>query len=580
MMDLHIHRLENRYRLPPDVAEARGTARRLEDVAASGLPPALEAVLPGVAARVGLAPESEIAVRRIGIRVHVADPSLPPEQVVASWAKAFAAALERALGKTPGFGIGPEIAIFRDRFAAEVCYLVALARASDAEWWWRPLLAERDRLPTPTQTVARWIDEAPERMPAELARLAREVSDGVGALFSDSDGESLAKRLIDRRAKRSRELVGRVSGPNPVAPHDHRLVEALASDLRQLSLHTRGARRLLALAFLLERSPASRVDTVAELDRLVRRARSTLVRPTRSTLVRPTPSMHDDGAERDDVTSRSDAAPETGTVSPDTDQLPAKMSGREPPFVATADEARPEQTTVVHHEPSVADGGKPANADSTRRAWRRVEDDKQNAEEDEAPESSEDRFHEVGCAGLLFLVRPLARHALVQTHGGESLETRLLAFGRLVLGRVLDPLPRAIRHAAFERERPLLEVFTGAEVRSDTFDDGLESGEVIDDAATALAEIAAAIPREIVACSNALHFTYGAMPDPFPDDGPARALAHLVLRHGRLRVTGTHADLYLPLRSVDVEVRRAGWDIDPGWVPYLGRVIRFHYGES
>jgi hypothetical protein len=31
------------------------------------------------------------------------------------------------------------------------------------------------------------------------------------------------------------------------------------------------------------------------------------------------------------------------------------------------------------------------------------------------------------------------------------------------------------------------------------------------------------------------------------------------------------------LELVDIRVRRAGLDIDPGWTPWLLRVIHFHY---
>jgi hypothetical protein len=55
---------------------------------------------------------------------------------------------------------------------------------------------------------------------------------------------------------------------------------------------------------------------------------------------------------------------------------------------------------------------------------------------------------------------------------------------------------------------------------------------------------------------------------------PLRAL---VLRTGRIAATRTHVDVVFTLAQVDVAVRRAGIDIDPGWVPWLGRVVRFHY---
>jgi hypothetical protein len=32
--------------------------------------------------------------------------------------------------------------------------------------------------------------------------------------------------------------------------------------------------------------------------------------------------------------------------------------------------------------------------------------------------------------------------------------------------------------------------------------------------------------------------------------------------------------------QVDMTVRRAGLDLDPGWVPWLGRVVQFHYLDS
>ena len=37
------------------------------------------------------------------------------------------------------------------------------------------------------------------------------------------------------------------------------------------------------------------------------------------------------------------------------------------------------------------------------------------------------------------------------------------------------------------------------------------------------------------------------------------------------------ADVTWPLAGADLALRRAGWDIDPGWLPWIGRVLRFHY---
>lgn len=57
-------------------------------------------------------------------------------------------------------------------------------------------------------------------------------------------------------------------------------------------------------------------------------------------------------------------------------------------------------------------------------------------------------------------------------------------------------------------------------------------------------------------------------------------LYSLVCRPAMMRITATHADVRLPIEAVDVRIRRAGLDIDPGWVAWLGRVLRFHYGPD
>lgn len=54
-------------------------------------------------------------------------------------------------------------------------------------------------------------------------------------------------------------------------------------------------------------------------------------------------------------------------------------------------------------------------------------------------------------------------------------------------------------------------------------------------------------------------------------------LANLVRRPGWMSYSQTHVEVWMPLSDIDLRIRRAGLDIDPGWVPWLGQVIRFHY---
>lgn len=51
----------------------------------------------------------------------------------------------------------------------------------------------------------------------------------------------------------------------------------------------------------------------------------------------------------------------------------------------------------------------------------------------------------------------------------------------------------------------------------------------------------------------------------------------LLVRRGTLHATTSHLDVVLPLSSARLDVRRAGLDVDPGWLPAFGRVVQFHY---
>jgi hypothetical protein len=54
-------------------------------------------------------------------------------------------------------------------------------------------------------------------------------------------------------------------------------------------------------------------------------------------------------------------------------------------------------------------------------------------------------------------------------------------------------------------------------------------------------------------------------------------LSDLVCRRARISSTATHIDMYFQHSEADSRIRRAGLDIDPGWVAWLGWVIQFHY---
>ncbi|OAI01625.1 hypothetical protein [Methylomonas methanica] len=46
---------------------------------------------------------------------------------------------------------------------------------------------------------------------------------------------------------------------------------------------------------------------------------------------------------------------------------------------------------------------------------------------------------------------------------------------------------------------------------------------------------------------------------------------------GQIQYSPSHVDLYAPMSAIRLPVRLAGLDINPGWLPWLGRVVSFHY---
>jgi hypothetical protein len=51
----------------------------------------------------------------------------------------------------------------------------------------------------------------------------------------------------------------------------------------------------------------------------------------------------------------------------------------------------------------------------------------------------------------------------------------------------------------------------------------------------------------------------------------------LCARAARLRISATHVDAHFRLADLPIEVRLAGLDRDPGWVPAAGRYVAFHF---
>lgn len=57
-------------------------------------------------------------------------------------------------------------------------------------------------------------------------------------------------------------------------------------------------------------------------------------------------------------------------------------------------------------------------------------------------------------------------------------------------------------------------------------------------------------------------------------------LINLICRKGFVMVSRMHIDICFDLNQTDIRLRRQAIDVNPGWVPWLGRIIRFHYRDK
>ena len=56
-----------------------------------------------------------------------------------------------------------------------------------------------------------------------------------------------------------------------------------------------------------------------------------------------------------------------------------------------------------------------------------------------------------------------------------------------------------------------------------------------------------------------------------------QSLATLIERPAQVVATHTHLDIVFAHQQVNIRVRRTGLDFDPGWIPWLGKVVKFYY---
>ena len=174
-------------------------------------------------------------------------------------------------------------------------------------------------------------------------------------------------------------------------------------------------------------------------------------------------------------------------------------------------------------------------------------------------------------AGLLFLLPVVERTGLVT----RALEGPGASFGlRRLLYAVGQALGRRLVHpAGLDPDDPALLVWCGLAPGQDPPDGdpvgvdpvGVDPGDTIESVAEEETDRLVAELRRLLA------------PDPIAEADEAELLSAVCARHGLVVADPGWIDVHLALDDVSTVVRRAGLDLDPGYRPWLGVVVRFRY---
>lgn len=85
------------------------------------------------------------------------------------------------------------------------------------------------------------------------------------------------------------------------------------------------------------------------------------------------------------------------------------------------------------------------------------------------------------------------------------------------------------------------------------------------------------LPPAMQAAALGLVSSWAQWLDDTLPDAPAPRLMWVCQRPGRLKLEPGWIELHLDLDRVDTRLRRIGLDLDPGWVPLIGAVVRVRY---
>lgn len=544
---LHVARLRARYRLPAGEADARP---RLDALLREVLDDALEHALD----RAGVPRHEEVCVRRVEAPARLRL-GAPDSALVAAWSVALADAIRATLD-----GGGPDVVRFRTRGHALADLLVSVARGDHARAWaWRQLglwsagddasgeaaveEAVRALLSRPESVVAALSAVARTgALPALAARIRPAAWTAVAraALEGAAVPDSVVRVLLDpavRASVRSVESdpsVGSTAGTSDNADEGSGAPPASTADavLRRV--------RRIAGQSAIARAVLARPDVAADRRRAL--ALLALLEAEPAALARGlAASVELVAAVEDEIAA--DAA----------DAVDGRAAASRPDADGRSDAAR--RSAGRRTDASADRGGERSRVES------RMSDEQADSdvEPEESPMLALRAAGETRWGGLLFLLHVVGELGIPEEVAtGDVLAARSLRWVLLHVARALlglderDPAALAFAGLGPDRDPPT----RGEEPATDAEMDEVD-----------------ALARRLEA-----RLFERLRGEPAPDRRAAAAL----LRETARRTATVEADpgwidVRLSLDEVSIDARRAGLDLDPGWLAWLGVVVRFVY---
>gem|GEM_PF-1427410 len=582
-LEVRIQKFETQYRLPP---WARAAQRRLDQVKPIALENAFEAALRHVAMR----EEAELCIRNLFVPVHL-NLRDSDQSISTVWSKALAEEIARALRD----GSTKNVVLYQSRRQALLDLALSVARGDlSRAWAWRQLglwrSSNADGESRAIAELVRTLRAAPAMVVPALRALARagwlqsvvsrltatQWKDLAGAALSEAGGAhllELAGGASSARALRDSRRVLRVSLLLP------------AISRAALSGSTGITRRAIAALVVMDADPGLlRTETAQTLVGIIADAISDSMNPTIDEIVADSnPASNEVVADALDLQARPDGAFEKADITNRPAFSSANSTEIEAAGSATRNDPAPNSSATDHSDltgqgvnqgPSDAaltSASRVAKPATTRRtaptqeARRNVD---VNTDLDSTGKRNEDQLNEeetelldlqrralTRFGGLLFLIALFDDLELPE----QIIKQELL--GVRPFAWVIHQLALAL--APIEPNDPAALAFAGLSPDAEPPSEGEPPPS--ESEAQALSALAAQIVARL-----------GSLLE--REDQPEGSLLDFVCcRAGEIVADPGWIEVRLSLDDVVTDIRRAGLDLNPGYVPWLGVVVVFVY---